>query len=132
MLTIGRRIGAGAIAATMLASTAAPAAASAATPGWRIVSTDSRPGIDDELAVIALSGTNAWAGGNVAPSHSSIGVPFVEHWNGHHWRARRLPAGPAGALEDLSASAWTTYGRSARTSMALAASRFVLTVTSGV
>jgi hypothetical protein len=113
MRTIRRRVGAGAIAATLLGSLAAPAAASAAAPaavsataGWRIVSTDRRPGIDAELAVVALSRTNAWAGGNVAPSHSSIGVPFVEHWNGRHWRNWRLPAGPAGALEVLSASAW--------------------------
>ena len=79
-------------------------AAVAAVPGWRIVSTDSRPGIDDEIAVIALSSSNAWSGGNVSPSHTSEGVPFIEHWNGHRWRASRLPGGLSGTIEVISAS----------------------------
>jgi hypothetical protein len=81
-------------------------AALSAGPGWRIVSTDSRPGIDDEIAVTALSSSNAWSGGNVSPSHTSEGVPFIKHWNGHRWRTSRLPGRLSGSIEVISASAW--------------------------
>jgi hypothetical protein len=80
--------------------------APSAVPGWRIVSTDSRAGIDDEIAVTALSSSNAWSGGNVSPSHTSNGVPFIEHWNGHRWSSSRLPGGLSGSIQAISASAW--------------------------
>ncbi len=81
-------------------------AALSAVPGWRIVATDNRSGIDDEIAVIALSSSNAWSGGNVSPSHTSEGMPFIEHWNGHRWRTDRLPGGLSGSIQVISASAW--------------------------
>jgi hypothetical protein len=93
-------VSAGAIA------TGPASAAPSAVPGWRIVSTDSRAGIDDEIVVTALSTSNAWSGGNVSPSHTSNGVPFIEHWNGHRWSASRLPGGLSGSIQAISASAW--------------------------
>jgi hypothetical protein len=106
MLINGRRaVGAGIAAAVLLIAGGAGLSAASTVPGWRIVSTDQRAGIDDELTAVALSRTNAWAGGNVAPSHTQPpGVPFVEHWNGHHWRNYRLPAGLHGSIEVLGAS----------------------------
>ncbi|MGO8957040.1 MAG: hypothetical protein ACLQFR_06700 [Streptosporangiaceae bacterium] len=108
MLINGRRAAGAGIAAAVLVTTGGSGLSAASNvPGWRIVSTDQRTGIDDELAVVALSRTNAWAGGNVAPSHTQPpGVPFVEHWNGHRWRNYRLPAGMSGSIEVLSASSW--------------------------
>jgi hypothetical protein len=100
-----RALGAGTIAVALLATTGSGLSAAATVPGWRIVSTDHRTGIDDQLTVLALSRSNAWAGGNVAPSHTQPpGVPFVEHWNGHRWSNSRLPAGVHGSVEVLSAS----------------------------
>jgi hypothetical protein len=114
MITTGRQVARTTVlaaAATAFVSAGAIAAgpalaASSAVPGWRIVSTDSRAGIDDEIAVTALSGSNAWSGGNVSPSHTSNGVPFIEHWNGHRWSASRLPGGLSGLIQVISASAW--------------------------
>src|SRR6266487_2972651 len=81
-------------------------AARASVPGWRIVSTDHRAGIDLELAVAAIGRRNAWAGGGVSPSHTSQGRPFAEHWNGRRWRTSRLPGRLSGAITLLRTSAW--------------------------
>ena len=80
--------------------------ARASVPGWRIVSTDHRAGIDLELAVAAIGRRNAWAGGGVSPSHTSQGRPFAEHWNGRRWRTSRLPGRLSGAITLLRTSAW--------------------------
>jgi hypothetical protein len=114
MIVIRRQLSRTAVLAAVAAAlvsagaiAAGPAlAALSAVPGWRIVSTDSRAGIDDEIAVTALSSSNAWSGGNVSPSHSSNGVPFIEHWNGHRWSTSRLPGGLSGSIQAISASAW--------------------------
>ncbi|HXP22278.1 MAG TPA: hypothetical protein VN840_21740 [Streptosporangiaceae bacterium] len=108
----GTALASGAGVASGLASGAGAGAAGSAAgsgtavPGWRIVSTDHRPGLVLELAATSLGPRNVWVGGNVATAHTDVGRPVAEHWNGRRWSTSNLPAGLSGAIEVLRASAW--------------------------
>lgn len=49
-------------------------------------------------AVAAVGAKDAWAVGTYRNGHG-VGLPLVEHWDGHRWRVVPAPPGDAGAPE---------------------------------
>ena len=89
------------LAIVALTASAAPGTVKRCHLGWRLVPS---PRVSDaQLAdVQALRPNLVWAAGS---GITSVGRPtriLVEHWDGHRWRARRLPQ--TGFVNGLSAS----------------------------
>ncbi len=71
----------------------------AASGGWQVRAIISMPGDSVQLnSVAAVSRSDAWAAGGVAPTGSSRYQPLLVHWDGTAWRTVRLPARILAAL----------------------------------
>jgi hypothetical protein len=67
--------------------------AQAASTGWRIVKVVGvKGGISQFSSVSASGNSNAWVGGSLCGDPCSSPAATVERWNGHSWRAVKLPA----------------------------------------
>ena len=91
---------AGARAAEARAAGARAAGArAAASGGWQVQTIISMPGDSVQLnGVAAVSRSDAWAAGGVAPTGSSRYQPLLVHWDGTAWRTVTLPARILAAL----------------------------------
>lgn len=58
-------------------------------PGWRIARVNNYGDHDSLTAVVAVSPTDAWAGGLVSNAGTHA---FLQHWNGRTWDRASLPA----------------------------------------
>ena len=88
-------------------TTSAGARTVAAGPpgGWRMVTADhygSAGNASGYATVIAPGQHDAWVFGGTNPGAASS--PVAVHWNGHIWRAARLPAGLGSFISAASAS----------------------------
>ena len=71
----------------------------AASGGWQVQKIISMPGDSVQLnSVTAVSRTDAWAAGGVAPTGSSRYQPLLVHWDGSAWQPVTLPARILAAL----------------------------------
>ena len=71
----------------------------AASGGWQVRAVISIPGASVQLnSVAAVSRSDAWAAGGVAPTGSSRYQPLLVHWDGTGWRTVSLPARILAAL----------------------------------
>ncbi len=73
--------------------------------GWRLVAADhyGSPGNASGYATVVAPGQHdAWVFGGTNPG--AVSSPVAEHWNGHTWRAARLPAGLGSFISAASAS----------------------------
>jgi hypothetical protein len=70
-----------------------------ASGGWQVRAIISMSGDSVQLnSVAAVSRSDAWAAGGVAPTGSSRYQPLLVHWDGTAWRTVRLPARILAAL----------------------------------
>jgi hypothetical protein len=87
----------------------------ATSGGWQVQAIISMPGDSVQLnSVAAVSRSDAWAAGGVAPTGSSRYQPLLVHWDGTAWQTVTLPArilavlGPGQGLSVI--GAWRAGG----------------------